>query len=1786
MSNSPWHQQHLFPAHGAEQLSRHDLVERSTLQRKQDQQKRALERAEAQARKRAKMHMAQARRNVKLELDRVRVLQTTLVARLDRAKLSANDIATDFKRVVNEYVALNAMRPEDIGWAGDLQERMSVLPGHLTPKVVKNPTTSRVRQALRKATTNPSNHAWSTKNFGASSHASALFAGEPGVALGFSIGKEPQVLDNSVHVGLSFGPDFAYTTSNEASDGTTSSEHIKARLFRKLGLVRYRIDAAKILSATMQSALRNLNADEHGDLHWHVPIETWGRPNREGVVGDPDFGYASGIYFGVYRYTRRDTNERDTRVIIGYWGLVGMRLDEIKAASYDAFEVTDKNADDLGSSCLMNLLRSGDPMLEHREFSLRSAPATEHQPSILVKNSMGYFIVAEQIDRRHEFEYFKVTGTLPKDLNEDYVGSSDLLHRYAGRTVYVDFASKMIHYYTGGGNLRVRMFNDAAPLNEYDYVDLHSRGIALTQSDVLEAKSSALAESAVRPHSHPDVVFDDIDWSRLKDDVAVESVCMARKEVPDAFNVSVEMLRRSYNNEKILYNLVLNYFRILAKEKAVDLARGYSFIGESDDENLEALANRMIMPQIRVMLMAASMSEREFPTMESAKTAVAAHQEGLQNPKLDMKFQGIGSYLNENGQAELYKTQPHQVRALGMAAVAKTGVWDIDMGGGKTLLSILLNIFWIEQMLASGDKPRCAVVMPDQLITNFYREIKKFTRRDPLHPEAGSRMNVITLRSKNAKMTKAFTQNEIMDAIAAAPVNTLVLVSYSWLSADPVKINTGEYRTSSSGERVYKYEYMFPRAEALIQRAGVNAVILDESHKIKNNGSDKGFAHKACMALSRVPYKFLMTGTFISKNPQDVFNQVKFINPTMLGSIADFRKRYTLENGAWNHETLKDLRRYIASRGVITMRREEWLYQMPQKIESFHFPDFMEETPKIYEIYKALWEATNKEFPAEFAEMLGGGRVRVDHQATVALIDDEDDSTLDALDLAEEAVAEEKAIKDLNPEDLVDASAEAADSIIKSPVSARLQALRALVSAPERLPAFTEAMKKASSIVKFDANVLMKGPKDRILLDLVRKHFEATNGSYVPPSQQDGPDENKVGKIAIVCDRVLIAQHALRVLKEAGIAGVAYYDAGHRENLDAFCDPENTDISIMCMVENSVREGVNGQAISRIIKLTIPWTTGDYDQVIARMFRLGQRKNVYVDNVLCARSFEVAQLARLISRENVNRKVNSDFDTSEWMEEITINPEIAHPETGLIFERDLTNYQYGPEDGKRTVNLLKLHEEIYQYELRRSVAWRASYMLHLCDSVEMMERNPERYLYKHTDRRKDIKDSIPGVGHPFGCPAEVYYAENHELENQIVYVDAERRIGILYLRSSKDENKLEYVRIRFYELEAWNQCATDSDIADCHDVYEPWPTHGIAIEEMAVPEVDVVEPEQVESRNEREMRGIGQTGFEETLKQTIIRELRNAATQCVDENLTTFLMSHILTSESKLVTTIYNAVADGVFDQVLLQSPGVKHVYEMVSGNKLITTDSSLAIQMSVRNAARKLRDTKRAKEQARTGQPVPEPAPGLGTGDRVIPGPVIRAPQETDGYSVGFGQLNGKFAFVIPQHTRNRELGAPVSAPGFHRAPARMLYQINSEAQLKAMVDSILRVGVMINNLELLSSAAFKFELARCLGSNTPDQTASLSLLSMFATASAGISLDYVVVEKTMLITTGTQQRDQLIAAGFRDMPPYLYSYVTADTVGSVMARMTGVRNRTALASRVYSMLRVRPRAATHTDR
>lgn len=77
----------------------------------------------------------------------------------------------------------------------------------------------------------------------------------------------------------------------------------------------------------------------------------------------------------------------------------------------------------------------------------------------------------------------------------------------------------------------------------------------------------------------------------------------------------------------------------------------------------------------------------------------------------------------------------------------------------------------------------------------------------------------------------------------------------------------------------------------LTKRLGIDCVICDESHKIKSPGSK--CSRYLTKIGKRVPYRYLVTGTPMAENPEDIYAQYRFLDPSIFGTnLQDFRDRY------------------------------------------------------------------------------------------------------------------------------------------------------------------------------------------------------------------------------------------------------------------------------------------------------------------------------------------------------------------------------------------------------------------------------------------------------------------------------------------------------------------------------------------------------------------------------------------------------------------------------------------------------------------------------------------------------------------------------------------------------------------------------------------------------------------------------------------------------------------------------------------------------------------------------
>ncbi|KAL4491307.1 hypothetical protein ABPG72_021693 [Tetrahymena utriculariae] len=167
-----------------------------------------------------------------------------------------------------------------------------------------------------------------------------------------------------------------------------------------------------------------------------------------------------------------------------------------------------------------------------------------------------------------------------------------------------------------------------------------------------------------------------------------------------------------------------------------------------------------------------------------------------------------------------------------------------DMGLGKTLQVLCVLQNEIQKDLNEGKPPKISlIVAPSSIVDHWYYEIQKF-----LHPQV---MNPIVINSKN--QIDEFMKNK-----------------------DKYKIVISSYNT------VYKH---IETLNTIVYQF----CILDEGHLIKNQNTKISQAVRSIQS----EHKFLLSGTPIQNNLQELWSIFDFLMPGYLGSSKNFRDKFS-----------------------------------------------------------------------------------------------------------------------------------------------------------------------------------------------------------------------------------------------------------------------------------------------------------------------------------------------------------------------------------------------------------------------------------------------------------------------------------------------------------------------------------------------------------------------------------------------------------------------------------------------------------------------------------------------------------------------------------------------------------------------------------------------------------------------------------------------------------------------------------------------------------------------------
>jgi non-specific serine/threonine protein kinase len=125
-------------------------------------------------------------------------------------------------------------------------------------------------------------------------------------------------------------------------------------------------------------------------------------------------------------------------------------------------------------------------------------------------------------------------------------------------------------------------------------------------------------------------------------------------------------------------------------------------------------------------------------------------------------------------------------------------------------------------------------------------------------------------------------------------------------------------------------------------------VVLDESQAIKNPQSKVTKA--ACLLYAK--NRLCMSGTPLQNNTFDIYAQMNFLNPGMLGSIEHFRNEFATPIDKFGEKEHKDHLKKLLFPFILRRTKEQVAKDLPAKTETILFCEMDEEQRNIYDAYR------------------------------------------------------------------------------------------------------------------------------------------------------------------------------------------------------------------------------------------------------------------------------------------------------------------------------------------------------------------------------------------------------------------------------------------------------------------------------------------------------------------------------------------------------------------------------------------------------------------------------------------------------------------------------------------------------------------------------------------------------------------------------------------------------------------------------------------------------------------
>ena len=248
-----------------------------------------------------------------------------------------------------------------------------------------------------------------------------------------------------------------------------------------------------------------------------------------------------------------------------------------------------------------------------------------------------------------------------------------------------------------------------------------------------------------------------------------------------------------------------------------------------------------------------------------------------------------------------------------------------DMGLGKTIQTLALlqkvkeeaiinatqpslfeNIpgtLFDQQQIQTNDYPRTSlIVMPTSLIHNWVNEAKKFTPDLKIHIYTG------VYRDKDIS---AFNKYDI------------VLTTYGITRLDIELLKS------------FYFHY----------------IILDESQIIKNPSSKISRSVRSLKSK----FKLVLSGTPVENSVTDLWSQMSFVNPGLLGSQTFFSDEFATPIDKKQDEEKANKLQSLIKPFILRRTKQQVASELPPKVEQLYYSDMSDEQEKIYEETKSYY---------------------------------------------------------------------------------------------------------------------------------------------------------------------------------------------------------------------------------------------------------------------------------------------------------------------------------------------------------------------------------------------------------------------------------------------------------------------------------------------------------------------------------------------------------------------------------------------------------------------------------------------------------------------------------------------------------------------------------------------------------------------------------------------------------------------------------------------------------------